>query len=222
MQSRHVRCLTSACSGRPRAGAAEARRLAAETMHIAQLAASDAPRYRALMLHAYAAAADAFTSTPEERAAEPESWWVSRIVDPKGLSLAFGAFHNDELVGTVTIEFSAKPKTRHKAHFIGMFVSEAARGLGAGKALVQAALSAAAKRPEVLVVTLTVTEGNAPAIALYQSSGFKTFGLEPMAIATPEGFRSKVHMWHQLTRTAARHVGQPAAPPDSGQSLSNL
>jgi ribosomal protein S18 acetylase RimI-like enzyme len=172
-------------------------------MNVALLAPSDAQRYRTLMLHAYAAAPDAFTSTPEERAGEPESWWVNRIADPKGLSLAFGAFKNDELVGTVAIEFASKPKTRHKAHVIGMFVSEAARRLGAGKALLQAALSAASARPGVLVVTLTVTEGNLPAVALYESSGFKTFGIEPMAISTPAGFRSKVHMWLQLPRAAA-------------------
>jgi ribosomal protein S18 acetylase RimI-like enzyme len=172
-------------------------------MNVARLAASDAKRYRALMLHAYASAADAFTSTPEERAAEPESWWVRRIDDPKGLSQAFGASHNGELVGTVTIEFAAKPKTKHKAHLIGMFVSEAARGLGAGRALVNAALVAAQSRSGVLVVTLTVTEGNTPAIALYESCGFRTFGVEPMAIATPSGFKSKVHMWLSLPQTAA-------------------
>jgi ribosomal protein S18 acetylase RimI-like enzyme len=172
-------------------------------MNVARLAASDAKRHRTLMLHAYASAADAFTSTPEERAAEPESWWVRRIDDPKGLSQAFGATHNGELVGTVTIEFAAKPKTRHKAHLIGMFVSEAARGLGAGRALVNAALVAAQSRSGVLVVTLTVTEGNTPAIALYESCGFRTFGVEPMAIATPSGFKSKVHMWLSLPQTAA-------------------
>jgi ribosomal protein S18 acetylase RimI-like enzyme len=172
-------------------------------MNVIQLTASDAERYRALMLHAYASAADAFTSTPEERAAEPESWWIRRIDDPKGLSQAFGATHNGELVGTVTIEFAAKPKTRHKAHLIGMFVSEAARGLGAGRALVNAALVAAQSRSGVLVVTLTVTEGNTPAIALYESCGFRTFGVEPMAIATPSGFKSKVHMWLSLPQTAA-------------------
>lgn len=176
-------------------------------MHIAHLAASDAQRYRALMLHAYSAAADAFTSTPEERAAEPDAWWVTRIADPKGLSIAFGAFHDDELIGTTTIEFSVQPKTRHKAHLIGMFVSEAARGLGAGKALVQAALAAARARPGVRVVTLTVTEGNLPAIALYESCGFKAFGTEPMAIATPDGFKSKVHMWLDLTTAATNSAG---------------
>lgn len=172
-------------------------------MRVARLAASDVQRYRALMLHAYAVAADAFTSTPEERASKPESWWVSRIADAKGLSQGYGAFRNGELVGTVTIEFAAKPKIRHKARLIGMFVSEATRGLGAGRALVNAALAAARSRPEVLVVTLTVTEGNLPAIALYKSCGFNTFGTEPMAIATPCGFKSKVHMWIGLAQAAA-------------------
>jgi ribosomal protein S18 acetylase RimI-like enzyme len=167
-------------------------------MRVARLAATDAPRYRALMLHAYEVAADAFTSTPEERAAEPESWWVNRIADPRSLSASFGAFRDDELVGTVTIEFSAKPKTRHKCHLIGMFVAESARGVGAGKALVRVALEAAAARPGIVVVTLTVTEGNASAIGLYESYGFRRFGVEPMAIATPDGFKSKVHMWLHL------------------------
>src|SRR5689334_6830368 len=167
-------------------------------MRVSRLGASDAPRYRALMLHAYEAAADAFTSTAEERAAEPDSWWVKRIADPADLSFSFGVFVGDELAGTVTIELGAKPKTRHKAHLIGMFVSESLRGRGAGRSLVRAALEAAAARPGVRVVTLTVTEGNLSAIALYESCGFKTFGIEPMAIATPGGFKSKVHMWLEL------------------------
>ena len=168
-------------------------------MRIARLVAADAARYRALMLHAYAAAPDAFTSTPEERAAEPDAWWLARIADPKGLSQSFGAFFEDDLVGTVTVEFSPKPKTLHKAHLIGMFVDESARGKGAGRSLLRAALEASAARDGVRVVTLTVTEGNAPAVNLYQSCGFQVFGTEPMAIATPDGFKAKVHMWLELS-----------------------
>ena len=167
-------------------------------MQIARLSAADAPRYRELMLHAYEAAADAFTSTAQERASEPVSWWVKRIADPLELSLSFGAFDGEDLVGTVTVEFSAKPKTKHKALIIGMFVREGARGKGIGRALVRAGLEAAASRSDVQVVTLTATEGNRPALSLYESVGFQTFGIEPMAIRTPQGLKGKVHMWLAL------------------------
>ena len=39
---------------------------------------------------------------------------------------------------------------------------------------------------------------NRPAVALYESCGFQTFGVEPMAIATPQGLLAKVHMWRRL------------------------
>lgn len=167
-------------------------------MHVAALSASDVSRYRELMLHAYAAAPDAFTSMPEERAAEPESWWLKRITDPTGLSTTLGAFDKSNLVGAVTIEFSAKPKTRHKARLIGMFVRETFRGFGAGANLIYAALACARARQSIELITLSVTEGNTPAIALYESLGFRAFGTEPMAIATPAGYKAKIHMWLRL------------------------
>lgn len=180
---------------------------AASGLHVAVLTPADVQRYRVLMLHAYDAAADAFTSTAAERAAEPDAWWLRRIADPQGMSTAFGAFDGEALVGTVAVEYSAKPKTRHKALILGMFVHESARGRGAGRALLQAALAAARARPGVFLLTLTVTEGNRPAIALYEACGFRTFGVEPLAIATPGGYRAKVHMALQLAAPPAHGPG---------------
>lgn len=163
-------------------------------MHIRPLLARDAPQYRQLMLQAYELAADAFTSTAEERAQEPTSFWVKRIEDPTGLSAAFGAFDGDALVGTVALEFAAKPKTRHKALVIGMYVVPEARGTGAARSLLAEALAFARQRPGIRLVTLTVTEGNEPAIRLYRQAGFQAWGVEPEAILTPGGFKGKVHM----------------------------
>ena len=165
---------------------------------IARLGAAHVPQYRALMLHAYETAADAFTSTANERASEPPSWWLKRVADPSALSVSFGAFEAQDLVGAVSVEFSAKPKTCHKALIVGMFVLERVRGQGVGRALVRSCLEAASSRPGVQVITLTATEGNTPAISLYASLGFQSFGLEPMAIKTEQGLKGKVHMWRAL------------------------
>jgi ribosomal protein S18 acetylase RimI-like enzyme len=171
-------------------------------MHIRTLTASDVGPYRKLMLEAYAAAADAFTTTAEERALEPESWWVKRIADPKGLGASFGAIHEGKLVGTVAVEYSVKPKLKHAASIIGMYVHESARGKGIGRALLLAAMRHASQRPGIEIATLTVTEGNAAAVRLYESAGFHTWGIQPRAIATSSGYKGRVHMWCALASHA--------------------
>ena len=163
-------------------------------MNVRPLEPSDAEAYRRLMLEGYELAADAFTTTALERAAEPQTWWIQRIGSQQGPGLAFGAFHAGQLVGSVAIEFSEKEKTRHKALVVGMYVRSPARRTGVGNALVQALLVHAKSRSQVNTVTLTVTDGNAAAIALYESFGFVRFGLEPMAIFTGTEYKAKVHM----------------------------
>ncbi len=166
---------------------------------IAQLTPADAPAYRALLLHAYAHDPDAFTSTPEERAAQPLAWWSQRLSGAPGGSVAFGAWRGSELGGSVTLAFSSRAKTRHKAELAAMFVRQDWRGCGAGRQLVEAALHYLRQhQPGITVAALTVTEGNAPARALYERAGFRAFGTEPMAVRTPSGYLGKVHMWRQL------------------------
>jgi len=163
------------------------------------LSTKHAAQYRALMLHGYQHEPDAFTAEPSERASLPLSWWEQRIDGPQQSTAVFGAFVDGELVGSVALEFSTRPKTSHKAHLIGMYMLEAWRGQGLGRQLLESALDSARQRPGTEVITLTVTEGNAAAIGLYEAVGFRTFGTEPMAMRTPEGFKAKVHMWRQLT-----------------------
>jgi RimJ/RimL family protein N-acetyltransferase len=163
-------------------------------MEVKPLSPFDADAYRSLMLQGYAQAADAFTSTAQERAAEPLRWWQSRIQDASGLSQAFGVFDAGVLVGSVAIEYSAKAKTRHKGLVVGMYVAQAHQNRGAGRSLMQAAIAHACARHAVRLLTLTVTEGNVPAIRLYESLGFQTFGVEPLAIYTGAAYKAKVHM----------------------------
>lgn len=190
----------------PTAPAAPAAAELAAALQVRPLHANDAPAYRTLMLEAYEQAADAFTSTAEERAREPIAWWQARIAAPDGGSACFGAFDGERLVGTVALEVTHKPKTRHSALVLGLYVQAPARQQGAGRRLMQAALDAARARPGLRQLRLTVTEGNRPAIALYEALGFRRWGLEPQAILTPSGYRGKVHMALALPAAA------PATP----------
>jgi len=167
-------------------------------MRVVELEEAHTDSYRALMLGAYADAPDAFTATPEERAAKPLSWWSKRLHDAEGLSTTLGAFDDASLVGAVTVEFSQRPKTRHKGHVIGMYVAPHARSQGVGRALLEKAIACAAARSHIRVLTLTVTQGNDEAIALYRKLGFVEFGVEPMAIRSGERYHAKVHMWRRL------------------------
>ena len=183
-------------------------------MQITPLTAAHAPVYRTLMLEAYAQAADAFTSTAEERAREPLTWWEQRLASP--LSESFGAFLDGALVGTVALEYSARAKTRHSAHLIGMYVQPAARGRHAGQGLMEAAVAAARARAGIRVVRLTVTEGNTAAIRLYEAMGFRAWGVEPWAIDTPSGLQGKVHMALALDATMPQPVEWRALPLPGG------
>lgn len=169
-------------------------------MHVSTLTAADVVAYRALMLEAYEQAPDAFTTTAAEREAEPEAWWIKRIGSADGLATSFGAWQGGSLVGTVALEYSAKPKTRHSALVLGMYVQPQERGKAVGRALLDAAIAAASARPEILALTLTLTEGNAPALRLYRSLGFVEWGTQPQAIRTDAGLKGKVHMSLALLR----------------------
>ena len=62
----------------------------------------------------------------------------------------------------------------------------------------RAAVEHGMARQGLRVLQLEVTQGNAHAEKLYQSLGFEPFGVEPMAVLTANGYRSKVHMWLDL------------------------
>jgi len=69
-------------------------------------------------------------------------------------------------------------KLAHKAGVWGVYVSPTHRGTGAGKALLIEALEFATNLSGVQQVNVYVNATNANAVALYESLGFVTFGVE--------------------------------------------
>ena len=186
-------------------------------MTVRRLVPEQAADYRALMLEAYEAHADAFTSSVAERAALPLDWWQSRLSrrEPPE-EIVFGAFDDARLAGAAGLSFELREKARHKAHLFGMYVPLADRGRGFGRALVEAALAYARSRDHVRVVQLTVTHGNLAAQSLYQRCGFVAFGVEPYAVAVGSDYVSKMHMWCDVGHVAPAKTlaGAPEGPPN--------
>jgi RimJ/RimL family protein N-acetyltransferase len=168
-----------------------------------RLTASDAPAYRAVMLDAYERHPEAFTSTVSERSALPLSWWEQRVDSAN--ERVVGAFLDDELAGAAGLSRESRERTRHKALLFGMYVPHRHRRSGLGRALVQAVLTEAAGWPGLRVVQLTLTEGNAAAQRLYESCGFRIFGVEPVGLCIDGQDFGKIHMWTPVPAPQPEH-----------------
>ena len=106
----------------------------------------------------------------------------------------WGAFdEHGELAGMVGLECAARAKQRHKGTVVAMYVAREAAGRGLGRELLRA-LMLQAPAMGLTDLVLTVTEGNASAIRLYEDAGFVAFGTEPRAIVVNDQLHGKVHM----------------------------
>ncbi|ELQ08621.1 acetyltransferase [Pseudomonas syringae BRIP39023] len=169
------------------------------TTIIKRLTPGHASAYRALMLEAYRLHPDAFTSDVGEREALPIDRWEKRLNSGSDTADAvFAAFEGEDLLGVAGLSVERRKKASHKSTLFGMYVPFAHRGRGIGYELLRSILAYAKSQPQLLLVQLTVTEGNRGAQGLYERMGFKPFGIEPLAVALGKQFISKVHMWHDL------------------------
>ena len=142
---------------------------------VRRLRADEGPRLRELRLRALAAAPDAFGDTLAAAAARPAEAWQTRathaaagkdyvlfVAEERGhwYGLAGGLFEDD---------------ASDEAEVVSMWVDPAARGSGLSQRLLDA-VTAWARAHGAASMRLWVTEGNAPAIALYERCGFAFTG----------------------------------------------
>ena len=169
---------------------------AAASVLVRRLGPADAPAYHALRVRGLAEYPLAFTSSAEEEAARPLDWSVQRLSDApqRPNDLFLGAFLAGQLQGLVGLQGRYRPKERHNATVVGLFVAPEAGGRGLGRALMTELLNCARARPELLQLDLTVTEGNATAQALYASLGFTVYGVLPNAVRVEGRDYAKIHM----------------------------
>lgn len=145
-------------------------------IHIRQLSPSDAASFRTLRLEGLRLNPEAFGSTYDFEKDQPLERYTGWLTNAS----VFGAFQNSELIGTASFTQLSGLKDSHKGLLRAMYVRPAARRAGAGRQLVQAIIDMARHKVEQL--QLAVVSTNQPALRLYQSLGFRQYGLEKNAL----------------------------------------
>jgi ribosomal protein S18 acetylase RimI-like enzyme len=132
-------------------------------------------KYRDIRLQALQDAPDAFGSTWAAEAAQADEHWSARIAAAAASDTDRALFvvNGEAVCGLVWCKLSAaEPGV---ADIYQMWVAPAARGLGAGRALLDHAL-AWAKSRGAQRIRLGVTVADSPAMQLYRSHGFSPVG----------------------------------------------
>jgi ribosomal protein S18 acetylase RimI-like enzyme len=161
-------------------------------MSVRILTSADAAAFRTLRLRALQEHPEAFTSSYEEDVQKSPSATEQRIA---GEGNAFwGAYVEGALCGVVGLSRETRTKNRHKGHVVAMYVAPEFGRRGLGRALLQAVIDYARDAEKLEQLVLTVTRSNQPAIDLYRSAGFRTFGMEPRALKVGCDYFDKEHM----------------------------
>ena len=153
----------------------------------------DAADYRALRLRGLKEHPDAFTSSYEEAVTKTLASTLERL-RVEGPEAVYGAFVDGGLAGVVGLAREPREKNRHKANVFGMYVAPEQARRGVGAALLHYIVDEAMRQSGIAQLVLTVTETNIAAHTLYETFGFRSFGVEPRAIRVGDTYFAKNHM----------------------------
>jgi len=156
----------------------------APAVDIRALGIEHIPAFRALRLDALRQHPEAFVPTwEEERAVDPatvasryRNEWISDG------NFILGAFVHGGLVGAVGVRRWTRQKQRHRASIWLLYTDASVRGLGIGRALLEAAIDGCRRMPGIEMVHLSVSAESTSARRLYEAAGFRCYGVEPKAI----------------------------------------
>jgi ribosomal protein S18 acetylase RimI-like enzyme len=143
------------------------------SLTVRRLGEADVQIYRDIRLEGLRTEPSAFGSTEAEEATLTDDDNRARLAKAP----TFGAFDGSAMVGTAAYSIEVGEKTKHRAHLVGVYVREDARGTGAGRMLLDTVIESA--RQDVTFLYLQVTQDNARAVRFYERAGFTIYGRDP-------------------------------------------
>ena len=139
-------------------------------LKIGRLSADRWEDYRDLRLEALKSDPYAFGSSFEEEVVLAEDEWKRRIQN------VLFAMSDDAPIGMIVCLFNNRPKTKHIAEIVGVYVSASQRGQGVGTRMLERALSLIRSKKGIVKVQLAVNPEQRAAVKLYKSAGFFVWG----------------------------------------------
>lgn len=165
-----------------------------ENISIRRIAEEDLHAFFRIRLEALLNSPTAFLASYEEEKSLGASFYEKPIMQNKIGNLILGAFVQQKLVGFIGMYQEEKQKTKHKAKIWGMYVQPDYRNQGAGKMLMDNLLAYIQNNLNSTVINISVEASNLAAKKLYESYGFKTWGIEPKAMKINDEFYDEAHM----------------------------
>ena len=163
-------------------------------MDIRVLKPADAKAYFTLRLEALQDTPEAFASSYEEEKDTPLEVYRSRFQSDNPISITFGAFDQQKLIGVVSLVRESKLKLHHKANIFAMYITPEKRGFGLSRILLGEAIKMAKTWRGLEQINLAVVSTNDAAKKLYASMGFEVFGHEKRALKVGPNYYDEDHM----------------------------
>jgi RimJ/RimL family protein N-acetyltransferase len=135
-----------------------------------------------------------FVESPEELRAMSVEEFATRLRADHAENFIVGAFEQRTAVGMVGCYQEVPLKRRHKAWIWGVFVKPEERGRGIAKSVMQAVIERAKAIDGLDMVMLTVAVDQPAPRKLYESLGFRSFGVEPKGIKIGDQAHDEEHM----------------------------
>jgi len=172
-----------------------------EQIEIRRFLEPDAQAFYRLRLEALENEPNAYTESPEEHRQMTARALAKLGTDSAdSTQVVLGACADEEFIGLAGLaQFDAR-KTKHKARLWGVYVKAEWRRKGVGRVLVSELIKRAGSIPRVEQITLSVGNTQSPAIQLFRSLGFESYGRAVQALKVGDQYVDEELMALQLKR----------------------
>jgi ribosomal protein S18 acetylase RimI-like enzyme len=151
-------------------------------MEIRPLTANDAEEWLRLRLEALKNDSASFADSAEEHLQSSITTACERLgAGEPASNFVLGMFEEGKLIATAGFFRRHHVKERHKGHIWGVYVRPQSRAKGLARALMQEVIRRARTIDGLEQITL-VASAHLPARKLYESLGFKSYGVEPRSL----------------------------------------